>query len=87
MMTTVSRRRGDGLDNVVSWTVACRKLRRIAIEITAAGMEVENVSRPEPEVDVAAVKTNVMITPIISPRIVSSGRLSRRCRGWRSRWL
>src|SRR5204863_8283825 len=27
-----------------SWTVALRKLRRIAIEITAAGIEVENVS-------------------------------------------
>ena len=26
-----------------SWIVALRKLRRIAIEITAAGMEVENV--------------------------------------------
>ena len=65
-----------------SWIVASRKPRRIAIEITAAGMEVEKV-RPalRPKYTLAAVNTSVMTTPIISPRIVSSaGELSRSCR-------
>src|SRR6266496_415259 len=59
-----------------SWTVASRKPRRIAIEITAAGIEVEKV-RPalRPKYTLAAVKTNVMMIPMISPRTVSSLRI------------
>src|SRR6266487_105918 len=59
-----------------SWTVASRKPRRRAIEITAAGIEVENVSPAlRPKYTFAAVNTNVMMTPIIMPRTVSSARV------------
>src|SRR5438477_13005006 len=56
--------------------VASLKPRRIAIEITAAGIEVEKV-RPalRPKYTLAAVKTNVMMIPMISPRPVSSLRM------------
>ena len=59
-----------------SWMVAFLNPRKIAIEITAAGMEVENV-RPalRPKYTFAAVKTNVMMIPMISPRTVSSLRM------------
>src|SRR5213596_3139035 len=58
-----------------SWTVASRKPRSIAIEITAAGIDVENV-RPalRPKYTLAAVNTSVMMTPMIIPRMVSSAR-------------
>src|SRR5882757_3366058 len=48
----------------------------MAIEITAAGIEVEKV-RPalSPKYTLAAVKTNVMMIPMIRPRMVSSARL------------
>src|SRR6267154_448915 len=59
-----------------SWMVAFLNPRRIAIEITAAGMEVEKV-RPalRPKYTLAAVNTNVMMIPMISPRTVSSLRM------------
>ena len=59
-----------------SWTVASRNPRRIAIEMTAAGIDVEKV-RPalSPKYTLDAVKTNVMMIPMIRPRIVSSARL------------
>src|SRR6266481_1564165 len=59
-----------------SWTVASRKPRSIAIEITAAGIDVEKV-RPalRPKYTLAAVNTNVMMIPMISPRTVSSLRM------------
>src|SRR5438309_11552716 len=53
----------------------------MAIEITAAGIDVENV-RPalRPKYTLAAVNTSVMTMPIIRPRMVSSaGILSRIC--------
>src|SRR6266540_6817003 len=61
--------------------VASRKPRRIAMEITAAGIDVENV-RPalRPKYTLAAVNTSVMTAPMIRPRTVSSARvLSRIC--------
>src|SRR5438874_13481880 len=59
-----------------SWIVASLKPRRIAIEITAAGMDVEKVSAAlSPAYTFAAVKTNVMMIPMISPRTVSSLRM------------
>src|SRR6266567_4078802 len=56
--------------------VASLNPRCIAIEITAAGIEVEKV-RPalRPKYTLAAVKTNVMMIPMISPRTVSSLRI------------
>src|SRR5436853_4023052 len=59
-----------------SWMVAFLNPRKIAIEITAAGMEVEKV-RPalRPKYTLAAVNTNVMMIPMISPRTVSSLRM------------
>src|SRR5437588_10031980 len=59
-----------------SCTVASRKLRSIAIEITAAGIDVEKV-RPalRPKYTLAAVNTNVMMIPMIIPRPVSSLRI------------
>src|SRR5439155_1293663 len=59
-----------------SCTVASRKLRSIAIEITAAGIDVEKV-RPalRPKYTLAAVNTNVMMIPMIIPRTVSSLRI------------
>src|SRR5438094_10354304 len=56
--------------------VASLKPRRIAIEITAAGIAVEKV-RPalRPKYTLAAVKTNVMMIPMISSRTVSSLRI------------
>src|SRR3954467_10844891 len=59
-----------------SCTVASRKFRRIAIEITAAGIEVEKV-RPafKPKYTFAAVNTNVMTIPMIRPRTVNSARI------------
>src|SRR6476469_6364813 len=64
-----------------SCTVASLNPRRIAIEITAAGIDVEKV-RPalRPKYTLAAVNTNVMMTPMIRPRMVSSaGVFSRIC--------
>src|SRR4029450_2776603 len=59
-----------------SWTVASRNPRNIAIEITAAGIEVENVSPAlSPKYTFAAVNTSVITTPMIRPRIVSSARV------------
>src|SRR2546423_3141887 len=59
-----------------SCTVAFLKPRSIAIEITAAGIDVEKV-RPalRPKYTLAAVNTNVMMIPMISPRTVSSLRM------------
>src|SRR6266568_6135820 len=59
-----------------SWMVASRNPRRIAIEITAAGIDVEKV-RPalRPKYTLAAVNTSVMTIPMISPRMVSSARI------------
>src|SRR5206468_2606299 len=56
-----------------SWIVASRKPRSIAIEITAAGIDVEKV-RPalSPKYTLAAVNTSVITTPMIRPRMVSS---------------
>src|SRR5216684_2507903 len=56
--------------------VAPRKPRRIAMEITAAGIDVEKV-RPalRPKYTFAAVNTSVMMIPMISPRMVSSARI------------
>src|SRR5882724_8975998 len=61
-----------------SWTVASRKPRSIAIEITAAGIDVEKV-RPalRPKYTLAAVNTSVMMMPTIRPRTVSSFRVCR----------
>src|SRR6185437_4014678 len=58
-----------------SWMVASRIAFRIAIEITAAGIDVENV-RPafNPKYTFAAVNTIVMTMPMMTPRIVSSRR-------------
>src|SRR5436190_3660664 len=58
-----------------SCSVAPRSARRIAIEITAAGIDVANV-RPalSPKYTLAAVNTKVMTTPRMRPRRVSSGR-------------
>src|SRR5438105_12944091 len=59
-----------------SWIVASLKPRRIAIEITAAGMEVEKVRAAlSPAYTLAAVNTNVIMIPMISPRTVSSLRI------------
>src|SRR6266581_4997698 len=59
-----------------SCTVASRKPRRIAIEITAAGIEVEKVSPAlRPKYTLAAVNTSVMKIPMINPRMVSSARI------------
>jgi len=58
-----------------SWMVASRKPRSIAIEITAAGIDVAKVSPAlRPKYTLAAVNTNVMMTPMIIPRMVSSTR-------------
>src|SRR5205823_1982244 len=59
-----------------SWIVASWKPRSIAIEITAAGIDVEKV-RPalRPKYTFAAVNTNVMMIPTIRPRMVSSFRV------------
>ena len=58
-----------------SWIVAFRKLRRIAIEITAAGIEVEKVRAAfSPAYTFAAVKTRVIMMPMMIPRTVSSLR-------------
>ena len=58
-----------------SWIVASRKLRKIAIEITAAGIDVAKV-RPtlRPKKTLAAVNTIVMTTPRMTPRKVNSVR-------------
>src|SRR5579883_2632929 len=56
-----------------SWTVEPGKLRRIAMEMTAAGMDVEKVSPAlRPKKTFAAVNTTVIATPRITPRRVSS---------------
>src|SRR5262249_62188342 len=58
-----------------SWTVASRNPRKIAIEITAAGIDVENVSPAlSPKYTFAAVNTSVITIPMIRPRMVSSAR-------------
>src|SRR5262252_9367961 len=62
-----------------SWIVALRKLRRIAIEITAAGIEVEKVRAAlSPAYTFAAVNTSVMMIPMMRPRTVSSLRMLER---------
>src|SRR5881227_1082258 len=67
--------------------VASRNPRRIAIEITAAGIDVEKV-RPalRPKYTLAAVNTNVIRMPRIRPRRVSSLRVCSwpftRCAGY-----
>src|SRR4029453_11595736 len=59
-----------------SWTVASRNPRNIAIEITAAGIEVENVSPAlSPKYTFAAVNTSVIMMPTMRPRTVSSLRM------------
>ncbi len=56
-----------------SWIVTPLKPRSTAIEMTAAGIEVENVSPAlRPKKTLAAVKTSVITTPRITPRTVSS---------------
>ena len=58
-----------------SWIVALRKLRKIAIEITAAGIEVEKVRAAlSPAYTFAAVNTSVIMMPMMRPRMVSSLR-------------
>ena len=58
-----------------SWILASRKLRRIAIEITAAGIEVEKVRAAlRPAYTFAAVNTSVIMMPMMRPRTVSSLR-------------
>src|SRR5574337_1231048 len=66
-----------------SWMVASRIAFRIAIEITAAGIEVENV-RPafNPKYTFAAVNTIVIAMPMITPRTVSSRRGAPDKAGW-----
>ena len=58
-----------------SWIVEFLKLRRSAIEITAAGIDVATV-KPifSPKKTFAAVKTSVMTMPRTTPRRVSSVR-------------
>ena len=58
-----------------SWIVELLKPRRIAMEITAAGIDVEKV-RPtfSPAKTFAAVKRTVITAPITRPRMVSSER-------------
>src|SRR4029453_7569275 len=59
-----------------SWIVMPLKPRRMAIEITAAGIEVAKVSPAlRPKYTLAAVKTRVMKMPRITPREVSSLRI------------
>src|SRR4029077_6843279 len=55
--------------------VASRNARRMAMQITAAGIEVENVSPAfSPKYTFAAVNTNVIMMPMMRPRTVSSLR-------------
>src|SRR5579872_779634 len=55
--------------------VALRNSRNTAMEITAAGIEVANVKPTRrPRYTFAAVKTSVMIAPMMTPRSVSSRR-------------
>ncbi len=58
-----------------SWIVAFFIARRMAIEITAAGIDVAKV-RPafRPKNTLAAVNTSVITMPMIRPRRVSSAR-------------
>src|SRR5215831_1403753 len=65
--------------------VASRKPRRMAIEMTAAGIDVENV-RPalSPKYTFAAVNTSVIMMPMMRPRTVSS--LPMLVRGYLARW-
>src|SRR5262245_18916695 len=59
-----------------SWIVMPWKPRRMAIEITAAGIDVAKVSPAlRPKYTFAAVKISVMKTPRITPRQVSSLRI------------
>src|SRR6185437_11306519 len=56
-----------------SWTVDPGRLRRMAMEMTAAGIEVEKVNPAlSPKKTLAAVKINVIRMPRINPRTVSS---------------
>src|ERR1700742_2390535 len=56
-----------------SWMVMPLKPRRTAMEMTAAGMEVEKVNPAlRPKNTLAAVKTSVISTPRTMPRTVSS---------------
>src|SRR6185312_4326151 len=56
-----------------SWMVIPLNPRRIAIEMTAAGMDVANVSPAlRPKNTLAAVNTRLIRTPRITPRTVSS---------------
>src|SRR3954462_8759183 len=56
-----------------SWMVIPLKPRRAAVEMSAAGMEVEKVSPAfRPKNTLAAVKTSVISTPRMIPRTVSS---------------
>ncbi len=58
-----------------SWIVESLKPRSSAIEMTAAGIDVANVSPAfSPKKTFAAVNTTVMITPRMTPRIVNSVR-------------
>jgi hypothetical protein len=58
-----------------SWIVESLKPRSSAIEITAAGIDVANVSPAlSPKNTLAAVNSTVMRTPSTMPRAVSSVR-------------
>src|SRR5579872_1099427 len=60
-----------------SWIVTPLNLRSTAIEMTAAGIEVEKVNPAlSPKNTFAAVNSTVINTPRITPRMVSSFRMS-----------
>ena len=68
-----ARRRGDRLDDVVLEDVSPRNWRKIAIEMTAAGIDGrEGQSDLEPEIDVGRGEDSVMKPPSTTPRTVSS---------------